>query len=463
MISLSTSVVSLHSYAGSSHNNQKSKKISNDKPSIIYFIALFYSFLSMGLGSALIGPTLLKFGEQTNSPFEQIVYIIFTRSFGFLGGTLIGGTLIDYFPLLGRTFLTIAICTMCISTLIIPYLYRLIFMIIAHLMWSLAGGIVDNLAQILTIRHYEKFNVNPYLQALHGAFGVGAFLSPLIIAPFLRQSSPLNQWHYAYWLIGCLQIPNVIYILIYAIRDGLCSRKTEQISLETKEVDELNQQIEYIVTCDEQTKQAKPSSTKNFCFLSLITIFLLLYVGGESAFGAYLHTYASVHLLFPQDIAAYLNSLFWASFAFGRLCGIPLSMKFSALQMIFFDLIGCIGSLTLIYILNKSSLMLWIGSIFYGLSVASIYPSAIAFTERYVSITGKRMSIIAVGGSTGDAIIPLLIGYCISPKLIGPIGFILISLVVVILASLLFAFILLYVKHRPEKVVCQEKEIVEKK
>ncbi|CAF0944142.1 unnamed protein product [Adineta ricciae] len=458
MQSLSTSVVSLHTLHGSPTDEAKSGKISTKKPSIIYFFALFYSFLSMGFGSGLIGPTLLKFGEQVKSPFEEVVYVLFTRSFGFLIGTLIGGTLIDRFPLLGRTFLTICVFTMCASTLIIPLVYQLVPMIVAHLMWSFTAGIVDNLAQILTIRHYDKFNVNPYLQALHGAFGVGAFLSPLIIAPFLKNTSPVDQWHYAYWLIGCLHIPNIIWILAYALRDEVFSKKIEQITLENKQIDDLNNQIESIVASDEQTNPAEPSSTsKNRFFLILITIFLLLYVGGESAFGAYIHTYATLHLNFPKDISAYINSLFWASFAFGRLCGIPLSIKLSALQMIFIDLIGCICSLTLLYVLNKSPLLLWIGSILYGLSVASIYPSTIAFTERYVSITGKRMSFIAVGGSAGDAIIPLLIGYSINPKILGPIGFILISLAVAILASLLFAFILIYVKHRPEK------ETVEKK
>jgi FHS family Na+ dependent glucose MFS transporter 1 len=330
-------------------------------------------------------------------------------------------------------------------------MYHFIPMIIAHLMWSLTAGLVDNLAQILIIRHYEQLNVNPYLQALHGAFGIGAFLSPLIIAPFLRKSSPIDQWHYAYWLVGLLHIPNVIGILVYAIRDEFCLRKIQEINLENKEVVEMNKQIEAIIASDDKPKSSDNSSSANVLLFGLITIFLLVYVGSESAYGAYLHTYASLHLNFAKDIAAYLNSIYWASFAFGRLCGIPLSIKLSALQMIFLDLIGCIGSLTLIFIFNKSSLILWIGSILYGLSIASIYPSVIAFTEKYVSITGKRMSILAAGGSAGDALIPLLIGYSMNSKYIGSIGFILISLTVIILASLLFGFILLYVRHQSEK------------
>ncbi|CAF4937474.1 unnamed protein product [Rotaria socialis] len=398
MHSLSTSAVSLHSYVGSNTNEKKLSKTSDKKVSIIYFLALFYTFLSLGFGSGLIGPTLLKFGEQINSPLDRVVYILFTRSFGFLVGTLASGFLIDAFPLLGRTFLACSLFFMSAATVIIPFMYHIIPMIIVHLMWSLTAGVVDNLSQLLTIRYYAQVNVNPYLQALHGAFGVGAFLSPLIIAPFLQDASPLDQWHYAYWLIGCLQIPNLVWISIYAIRDELCSKKHKEITLENKEATFEDRKLETTIVPDDQTK----SSGKKL-FLALMTIFILLYVGGESAFGAYIHTYASLHLNFKKDIAAYLNSVFWASFTLSRFCGVVLSIKLSPIQMLMTDLIGCIGSMSLLLILNKSSLILWIGSVLFGLSVGSIYPSAIAFTEKQISLTGRRISILAVGGSAGDA------------------------------------------------------------
>jgi fucose permease len=138
-------------------------------------------------------------------------------------------------------------------------------------------------------------------------------------------------------------------------------------------------------------------------------IFILLYIGTESAFGSYLHTYTSFHLYFEKDIAAYLSSVFWFSFAIGRL--------------------------------------LWIGSILYGFSVGSIYASAISYTEKHMPITGKRMSCLAVGSSAGEAIIPLLVGYSMNSKLLGSISLIFITLVISVLSSLFFIAIVLYVKH----------------
>lgn len=446
MLSLSTSVVSLHSYVNTHAHEQKTSKITEKKPSIMYFLALFYTFLSMGFGSGLVGPSVLKFGEQIDAELNRVVYILFARSFGFLAGTLAGGALIDHFSLLGGAFLSLATLLMCMSTLTIPFVYHLVPMIIVHLIWSISAGIVDNLAQILTIRYYEGFDVSPYIQALHGAFGVGAFLSPLIIAPFMTVSSPIDQWHYAYWIIGFLHVPNVIWLLIYTIRNEFCMKKTEEMQLEDKEFIP-----EGTIPEEKKPKEADNLSSGNIFILGLITTFLLLYVGTESGYGAYLHTYATLHLSFNKDIAAYLNSLFWASMAFGRICGIPLSIFFTPLQMISADLVGCIASLTILTIWNESKLVLWVGSSLFGLAVATIYPSAIAYTERHVAITGKRMSALAVGGAAGDAIIPLLIGSSFNTKWIGSLGFIIICLSVVILASLLFAFIALYVKHQRKK------------
>ena len=447
MQSLSTSVISLHSYVESPRKTTTKK--TDTKPSFIYFLALFYTFLSMGFGTGLIGPTLLKFSEQTKSSLDRVVYILFTRSFGFLVGTLIGGALIDRFSSFSRTFLSFSVFIMCTTTLVIPFMYHIIPMIIIHFMWAFTAGVIDNLAQILTIRHYEQSNVNPYLQALHCAFGIGAFLSPLIIAPFLRKSSPPDQWHYAYWLIGCFQIPNFIWILFYAVRDEFVSKKIEEVNLENKEFVPEEKQNDKEIASDDKPKSPDDSFSRNILILSLMTIFVFLYVGTESSFGAYTHTYAILYLNFEKDIAAYLNAAFWASFSFGRLCGIPLSLKFSPLQMIFADLIGCISSLAAIFIFNKSSLILWIGSIFFGISVASVYASTIAYTEKHMPITGKTdVNFNSWEAQQVKRVIPLLIGYSINSKRIGPIGLIFISLVVVILASLLFGCMVLYVRYR---------------
>lgn len=444
MQALSASLVSLHSLTGPiTSNEKKSSKLSDKNPSVTYFLVLIYTFLCMGLGSGLIGPTVLKFSEQMNIPLSRVVYLLFTRSIGYLLGTLTGGVLIDHFYSWRHTILSFAMFLMSLATLIIPFIYNLAPMLIAHAMWSLTAGIVDNISQMSTLRHYEQVNVGPYLQALHGAFGIGAFLSPLIIAPFLKSSSPIDQWHYAYWIIGCLHIPNLIWISYYAIRKDICSKPINQINLENKEIATENAQLEPTAEHDN-----RKISNQNYVLLSFVTLFILLYVGVESAFGAYIHTYATLHLSFKKDIAAYLNSMFWASFTFGRFCGVALSIKCSPTQMLITDLLGSIASALILVILNNSSLALWIGTILFGLSFGPIYATAIAYTEQQISLTGRRISIISIGGSIGDATIPLFIGYMINPNLLGHVGFVFILFVATILSAIIYGLTLLYAKLR---------------
>jgi fucose permease len=239
------------------------------------------------------------------------------------------------------------------------------------------------------------------------------------------------------------------WILFYAIRDECCLKKSVETNVTVENdkfvsEDDNNQQSIEVIVSDNPTNLSSSSKIRPLriiLIVSSLALFLLLHDGTESGFGAYLHSYASLHLNFLKDIAAYLNSAFWASFAFGRLVGIPLSTKFSSFQMIFIDLIGCISSLVLLWVFNKSSIILWIGSILFGLFIASIYPSTISYTEEHITLTGKRMPILAAGGSAGGAVIPLLIGFTMNSTLIGTIGFVFVTLAVMILASILFGII----------------------
>lgn len=436
MQSLSVSITSLNTRKNSIVKTRENEQ----KTSLIYFLSLCYAFLLMGFGTGLIGPSLLKLSEHLNEPMSRTIGILFARSIFFLGGTSLGGPLIDKFPELGRTFLTVNVFIMCVVTVSIPFISSLIPMMIIHGFWALNAGLVDNLAQILIIRAYDKDRVNPYLQALHGAFGVGAFLSPLILGPFLRSDISTNRWFFAYWIIGALHIPNLVLILYYAIRDEFLVKKTETtVPEETKSMN----------SPDEETPTNEDSlNSRKIVILGATTLFICLYVGNESAFGSYLHSYASIHLNFEKDHAAYLNSCFWGAFAVMRMFGVVLSMKFSALQMICFDLLVSIISLSLIFLWNHSHLVLWIGATLFGVGAASLYAAVISYSGEHFVITGKRMSILAVGGAIGDGGIPLIVGYAMNSSTFGTISFTVITLATVLLTTVLFCFIVYFVGRK---------------
>jgi FHS family Na+ dependent glucose MFS transporter 1 len=393
----------------------------------------------MGFGTGLTGSTLLKLGEQTNSTVDELTSIFFTRSCGFLGGTTLAGMLIDRFRDFGNTFLAIAALIMTATTFLVPFIHRLVLLLPLQLAWGLAAGIVENLTQVLTMRNYSHHNVGPYLQALHSAFGIGAFISPLIVAQFMSDRQDTNQWHYAYFIIFLLHLPDLIWLSCYSGRNEWHEKLKSYRHTPSQENEEFLNMNRAVLT-DLDTENKKKPVKSRLLFVVLLAFFIFCYVGCEYGFISYLHSYAILHLRFSTDTAAYLNAAFWASLVVGRLCGILVSIRLSPQKMIFGDLMGCLASFILLLVFNKLPLVLWVGSILFGLFIASIYSSTTAYAQKHITVTGKRMSVLTVAASIGDATIPLLMGISINSTFLGYPSYILIALSIIVLASVLFSF-----------------------
>ena len=110
------------------------------------------------------------------------------------------------------------------------------------------------------------------------------------------------------------------------------------------------------------------------------------------------------------DSGAYINSGYWGSFTVGRFLGIFVSLYCSPQQMVLADLLGCILAVIVIMAFQSSFAALWLGTVVYGLSVGSVYASAINYTERLVGVSGRLLSYLTFFAALGDAVVPLTIG-----------------------------------------------------
>jgi fucose permease len=187
---------------------------------------------------------------------------------------------------------------------------------------------------------------------------------------------------------------------------------------------------------------------KKWRMVGLLSIFLFLYVGCESGYSAYIFTYSVDMVAFNAQHAAYLTAVFWFAFAVGRLLGIPISLRFSATTMIFSDLLGAILSVLALILFHDSAIVLWIGTLTYGLSVASIYPSAINYAESHFQVSGRVLSVLVVSASLGEAIVPLLMGLSFTTPAVGPLGLMFITSGVAVGAAVIFAGIVGFVAPR---------------
>jgi fucose permease len=101
-----------------------------------------------------------------------------------------------------------------------------------------------------------------------------------------------------------------------------------------------------------------------------------------------------------------LASIFWGTFTFGRVLGIPLSLRFGPTEILAADLVGALCAMLALISLGTTApneQALQVLTALFGLSMACTYPQAKVLPTTYgYAIDGKYMSIIMVAGSLGN-------------------------------------------------------------
>jgi FHS family Na+ dependent glucose MFS transporter 1 len=288
------------------------------------------------------------------------------------------------------------------------------------------------------------------MQGLHAMFGLGAFISPLIVSPFLT-TSPNSHTNITNGTSNeTLRLVNLTSSS-NSSRDG---SSIEQSSLQYPYIISMLVFVIPIITFigasfkdnhlnkpGDKPREAASGSDhgayRGFT-LALLFLFLLLYVGLEVAIGGLIFSFSFKHgILKSKSLAAYLTSTFWGSFCAGRFLSIPLSMYVRAYRILVMDLIGCIiGASILVFVSTSFHGWLWVGTSMLGLSMAAVFPSTLSWAETFMHISGKTASILVVGASLGEMTIPLSIGHLMDRH--GATVFLDAIFVIIVLAIIVF-------------------------
>ena len=339
----------------------------------------FAAFITLGLTTASLGPSLPSLAVNTGTLISQISYLFTARSGGYLIGSWLGGRTYDRSD--GHRVLVLMLSAIAITLALIPIITNLWALIFILMIVGFAEGAVDVGGNTLLVWLYRK-DVSPFMNALHAFFGVGSLLSPLILGLALRLSNGIT---YGYWLLAVTVIPVMIWIL------RLPSPKAD--------------------TAMERGSESKGTLDRSeITLILIICIFFFLYAGGEVSFGGWIYTYSLEMGLADETSAAYLNSGFWGAFTLARLLSIPLAKRMRPRIMMSIDLAGCLLSVGAILLWPQSSLELWLGTIGIGASIASIFPTTLNMAERRLNITGQITGWFFIGASSGGMFLPWLIG-----------------------------------------------------
>lgn len=337
-------------------------------------IGYYASFIGLGLFAALLGPTLPTLAAQTGTPLSTASFIFTAKAFGYLGGSLFAGWIFDRqkgHPLVMGATLLVALLLISVPLVsFFPLLLSIIFVV------GMAASAMDVGVNTLIVWVHRP-NVGPAMNALHFFFGVGAFVSPLIVGQMMLISDGIN---WAYWSVALVLIPIALWI------GSLPSPTAASTTADTPLV-----QIDYLLT-------------------GLTVLLFFTFVGVEVGFSGWIYTYAIEQTGFTPAQAAYLNSGFWGAFTLGRLIAIPFSARFRPRHLLLGEILLGLVSVGLILLWPSSGTVLWIGVCGTGLAIASMFPITLTWAGRNMPINGRITSWFFIGASVGAMFFPWLIG-----------------------------------------------------
>jgi len=369
--------------------------------------AVYYAaFIALGLASASLGPTLGGLAQHTHTRLSEISFIFSARALGYLIGSVVGGRMYDRWP--GHGVMVGVFVVMAAALALTPVMPLLWLLTAVLLVLGMGEGAMDVGGNTL-LMWVHRNEVGPFMNGLHFFWGVGAFLSPIIVAQAVLVSGDIT---WAYWMLAVLMLPAVIGLV----------RLPSPAPQPSRQVSE-SRRVQHIL------------------LVILIALFLFLYVGAEGSLGGWIFTYTVAMRLSSETAAAYLTSAFWGSLTAGRLLAIPLAARLRPRSVLLIDLAGCIISLGLVLLWPNSLVAVWVGAIGTGLAMASIFPTTLSLAESRLHITGQVTSWFFVGASLGGMTVPWIIGQLFEP--VGPYATMLTIMVDVVLMAGVFVAMML--------------------
>lgn len=285
-------------------------------------------------------------------------------------------------------------------------------------------------------------------------FGVGAYLSPLLVSPFLCDIAPyhfngsdtsylpMNQQQQQRHANSTKSVPVVrmqYAYLIVAVFMALVSSSLMVFCSCAKPVNSTADRLHF--------RRVKPRSSRRYrvwfhVLLSvLLFFFYFLFIGVEVTYGSLVSRFAMVVFLWTKQNSAMFDSVFWGAFAGARLLSVVLTACVNPAAMLLIDVfiatISITGLAALEYVEVDNSGGVSKESVFWGLTstlgigMGSILPLSLLWIERYIKLPGFAVTIYIIANGLGQLIMPALIGHVFSVN--GPMWLMYMSCVTLLL------------------------------
>lgn len=292
------------------------------------------------------------------------------------------------------------------------------------------------------------------MHILHCGYGAGSLVVPQLVKPFLSTREPktaskfyiqncLNQTksttnltitqtfsvsdaptttaqpednHFEYGYIIVMAVNLAIAGVFYVYY--CCNRHSTDDAAEQPEQSELQEKTLRQIFSFHSCSPGHPVyAGVIFCFLF---VWFYVAVGGQMVFANYLYSYTRDLMCLTKSEAANIQSTFWFGFTAGRFSGFIAAIWIPMKVLIFIEAGGNLACALVLYFNPSNMTIIWAFSCASGFFVGPLYPTGIAWANRYITMTGVAYTITLIGGSLAGVSFTVAIGWLFEHKGPGP-------------------------------------------
>ena len=339
--------------------------------------ATLFVFFVSGASSVLMGNLMPFLRETYDISYVQAGFLLSLPSWGNLASILLTGYLPTYIG--RRKSVLLTACWMAVAFGMITFgIGGASLLGLACVMIGVARGGNTNFSNTMMSTLPGKKSAIGY-NLLHGAFAVGAVLSPLALIACTRSGGPGWQW-----MTGGIALLCLVQLAVYAIM----KLPAENITKSIRKVDR------------------SFLRNRNFWLAAAILFF---YISAEYAIVNWLVTYFKDTGILSAQTSQLMTSLLWIVIFVGRMIGAALVGKVSRKIILLVDGVGLLACFLLVF-LSRSELPIFVGIMGVGLFMATIYTSAMALGTARIKGNDLGVSIMIFIGSAGGIVTPALVG-----------------------------------------------------
>ncbi|XP_015783991.1 sodium-dependent glucose transporter 1C [Tetranychus urticae] len=384
-----------------------SKYLAANRVKLLKTLFCYLSYTCYGAGTTLMGSSLFDLQIRMNVSFAQASRLVPSRSFGILIGSLVSGFIGIFVEPEMVLFLSNLMAG--ILTVAAPWFKQYNVVYACLFLCGIAQGIMEIFINAFVLSTWNDEATN-YVQILHGVYGVGSLVAPLMLKPFLLpQVSDIN-------------VNNTIEsdgptIVAYTPDDVKVQYPYLVLGL-TVTLTSLG--FLYFYFKSKKNSTSKSNETINTDNHPTWKKILVVIIGAFIA-----HTTFSVNamtgslapafvvksdLQMTKKDGADLVSAYWTVFTSYRLLFIIATNFIEKKAIIIFNCLLTLTSTVLMFLYAAHSrTFAWISFIMLAVGFSPTFAASLGFIQEYIFITRNYASFIFLIGAIGDTAHPWII------------------------------------------------------